>query len=190
MFLTELKWCGRIISQEGVQYDPRNASGLENCASPINAGELCQYIHCIGWMQKAIPDHARRTSQLRDLLEKAYAKSGHRTKRSIKNIPLTTLGWTDEHEATFHGLQRTLREHLKLAHRQPDLALCIYTDASDKFWAGIVTQCEPSELHKAAHEQIHQPLAFISAEFTGAELAWTTFEKEGYVITQTFSRVD
>lgn len=103
-------------------------------------------------------------------------KNGKRTKRSIKSISLTSLGWKSEHEATFLGLQKTLCHHVKLAHRRPHLTLCIYTDASEKLWAGIVTQCEPSELSRTDPDQCHQLLSF-SGKFTKTELGWTTFEK-------------
>lgn len=52
------------------------------------------------------------------------------------------------------------------------------------------TQCETAEFEKATENQTHQPLAFLSAEFTGVEHGWTTFEKEGYAITQTVTRLD
>lgn len=87
LMLTKLKCCGRIISEKSLRYDPQNASGLQNCASPINAGELRNYVHCIVWMQKGNPDHARGAAPLRELLEVAYKKTGKRIKRSIKGHP-------------------------------------------------------------------------------------------------------
>ena len=141
-------------------------------------------------MRNGIPDHSRRIAPLRNILEKAFQKSGKRTKRSIKRIPLKSLGWGDEHEFAFRGLQKTLTDQIKLAHRDSNLALCIYTDASDRFWASVVTQCASEELSKPVLEQAHQPLAFLSGEFSGAELGWTTFEKEVFAILQTFTRLD
>ncbi len=75
---------------------------------------------------------------------------------------------------------------VKLAHREPSMALCVYTDASDAFWAGVVTQCEPEDLNKEVEDQRHEPLAFLGGAFTGSEEWWTTFEKEAYAIYQVF----
>lgn len=39
-------------------------------------------------------------------------------------------------------------------------------------------------------EQQHEPLAFLGAAFKGAEIGWTTFEKEAFAIFQTFEKLD
>ena len=46
-FLQRVRWCGRIIDSTGVQFDPRNLSGLRGVELPISAGELCEYVHCL-----------------------------------------------------------------------------------------------------------------------------------------------
>jgi len=43
---------------------------------------------------------------------------------------------------------------------------------------------------KPSGEQKHEPLAFLGAEFKGAQLNWSTFEKEAYAIFQTFEKLD
>ena len=190
LFQRELKWCGRIISEEGVQYDPKHFDGIVNCSLPVTAGKLCEYVHCAGWMSQGIPEFAKRIAPLRSLLEVAYKKSGKRTKKSISKIYLSTIGWNQEHADAFLDIQTQLREQLKLAHRDKEKKLCIYTDASDRYWAAVVTQCEPSELSKPVAEQIHQPLAFLSGEFKGPQFGWTTYEKEGFAVAETFHRLD
>jgi RNase H-like domain found in reverse transcriptase len=39
-------------------------------------------------------------------------------------------------------------------------------------------------------EQDHQPLAFLSSEFKGAQLRWTVPEKEGFAIVDTVTKVN
>jgi hypothetical protein len=39
-------------------------------------------------------------------------------------------------------------------------------------------------------EQDHQPLAFLSGDFKGAQLLWTVPEKEGFAIVDTVTRVE
>lgn len=51
------------------------------------------------------------------------------------------------------GFLRTGRTSERFAREEQ----CVYTDASDKFWA--------QELKKATTEQHHEPLAFLSGEF-------------------------
>jgi len=189
-FSTTLKWCGRIIDADGVRLDPRRLAGLANVEKPETGAELCEYVHCLTWMANAIPDFTERVAPLRTLLEEAHRRSGSRTKRSVQKYTVVSLGWGHEHEVAFESLQDQLHTSVKLAHRDPDKELCIYTDASERYWAGVVTQCERRELEKNVMEQRHEPLAFLSGEFSGPELAWTTYEKEGYAIHQTFRRMD
>lgn len=190
LFTTSVKWCGRIIDKDGVHYDPRNLSGLRNITSPKTAGELSQYIHCLQWMSQSIPDFANRISSMRKVLEAAYRKTGKRNKRSIASVPLSSLSWGRIHEITFHELQDSLRQSVRLAHPDPKLQKCIYTDASDNYWAAVVTQCNTEELEKPLEKQMHQPLAFVSSAFKDSELHWSTYEKEGFSIYQVFKRLD
>lgn len=188
--MTKLKWCARIISPHGVRYNPYDASGLQNCASPMNACGFCEYICSIGGMRSQNSDHAGRVAPLHGLLELAFKRTGKRTKRSIKSTPLFTICWNIAQKTCFRDLQSTLSAQLHLDHQSKSLQLCIFTDASDRFWASVVTQCETNELNKSIKNQSHQPLAFLSGEFTGTELGWTTVEKKGYAISQVFTRLN
>ena len=83
---------------------------------------------------------------------------------------MSTIGWNQEHAEAILDIQTQLREQLKLAHRDKEKKLCIYTECSDRYCAAVVTQCEPSELSKPVAEQIYQTFAFLSGEFKGAQL--------------------
>lgn len=122
-------------------------------------------------MSNAIPDFTERIAPLRTLLEEAYSRSGSRKKKSIQKYSVISLGWGSEHDSAFKDLQEQLQIAVKLAHRNPELDLCAFTDASDRFWAGVVTQCQAGEVEKVVTEQRHTPYAFLSGDFTGPELA-------------------
>jgi hypothetical protein len=59
------------------------------------------------------------------------------------------------------------------------------TDASDRFYAGLVTQIQEEQLDLPMEEQDHQPLAFLSGEFKGVQQRWTVPEKKGFAIVDT-----
>jgi hypothetical protein len=46
----------------------------------------------------------------------------------------------------------------------PDLSkkICVFKNASDSFYAGLVTQIHEEQLYPPMKEQDHQPLAFLS----------------------------
>lgn len=190
LFTTSVHWCGRVIDQDGVTFDPRNLSGIQQVVMPETAGELSQFIYCLQWMSYSIPDFANRIKPLREVLEAAYKRSGKRTRKSINKIALSSLSWGRTHVESYTSLQDSLREAVKLAHPDPSLETCIYTDASETHWAAVVTQCDKEQLEKPTEDQRHKPLAFLSSAFKDSELHWSTFEKEGYAIYQVFSKLD
>lgn len=189
-FAREIKWCGRIISKDGYKIDPSNAAALRNMQKPTTADELCEFIHCCRWMALAIPDFCTRVAPLTKVLEEAYRKSGRRTKSSIKKISIRQLSWGTEQDDALSYLQETLRNAIKLAHPKPGYSICIHTDASERFWAGVVSQVRPNELSKPVLDQKHEPLGFLGGEFTGSERNWTTYEKEGFAIYRVFEKLD
>ena len=74
---------------------------------------------------------------------------------------------------------------MELSYRDPKKEICVFTDASERFWAAIVTQCERRELEKGALEQ-----KCSGAAFKTAQPNWTMFEKEGFAIFQAFDKLD
>jgi hypothetical protein len=50
---------------------------------------------------------------------------------------------------------------MTLAFPDPDKRICALTNASDRFYAGLVTQIDEEQLDLPMEEQDHQPLAFF-----------------------------
>jgi RNase H-like domain found in reverse transcriptase len=98
--------------------------------------------------------------------------------------------WGPEEQAAFKDLQAAIMDSMTLAFPDPDKRICVLTDASDRFYAGLVTQIHEKQLDLPMEEQDHQPLAFFSGEFKGAQLRWTVPEKEGFAIVDTVTKVD
>lgn len=189
-FAKVIEWCGRLIDAGGVQLHPANYEGLVDAEIPRNGAELSQYVHCANWMSSVIPRFAERVAPLREILEKAYTRSGRRTTASVAKVQLAAIGWTDTHKHAFRDIQEQLKNAVKTAHRNQEMTLCLYTDASDNHWAGVVTQCEPHELRKTIDMQSHEPLAFLGGSFTGAQEHWSTYEREAFAIVQSIRKLD
>lgn len=190
LFTKTLKWCGRVVTGKGYRLDPARLAGLQNMSMPTTAEELSEFAYCCRWMSVAIPQFAVRIAPLTAILEEAYSRSGRRTTKSIKRILLNSLSWGPTHVEAFHSLQDTLCNAITLSYPDPHKVVCVFTDASQHYWSGVVTQADASELSKPYRLQQHEPLGFLGSAFKGAERDWTTFEKEGYAIFQTFSKMD
>jgi RNase H-like domain found in reverse transcriptase len=81
-------------------------------------------------------------------------------------------------------------ESMPLAFPDPYKRICVLTYASDRFYAGLVTQIDEKQLELSMEEQDHQPLAFFSGEFKGTQLRWTVPAKEGFAIVDTVTKVE
>jgi Reverse transcriptase (RNA-dependent DNA polymerase) len=69
LYGTEVRYCGRIIAAEGVRYDPRSMSTLQQMVTPQNGGDLVQYVAALKWMRNNMPLFAEMAAPLQDLLE-------------------------------------------------------------------------------------------------------------------------
>jgi RNase H-like domain found in reverse transcriptase len=63
--------------------------------------------------------------------------------------------------------------------------ICVFTDASDEFYSGIITQVPELNLDLHIHDQQHQPLASTSGMFRGSQERWTIPEKEAFAVIET-----
>jgi RNase H-like domain found in reverse transcriptase len=63
-------------------------------------------------------------------------------------------------------------QSMTLAFSDPDKRICVLKNACDRFYAGLVTQIAEEQLDLPMGEQDHQPLAFLSGKFKGAQQRW------------------
>ena len=188
-YSTDVKYCGRIFSKDGVSFDPNLLNTITHMSAPSTVAELRSYLATTNWIRTSIPRYSELIAPLQQLLTDALASIAAMDKpTNPKKVLLGTVGWIQIHTDTFTAINRAVAKSTSLAYPEEDKVLCVFTDASDLHWAGIVTQTSPEELTKPYLEQSHQPLAFLSGSFTGSQLHWPTIEKEGYGILATLTR--
>ena len=184
-----ITWCGRLISADGIRYDPNGLEGLLNMEPPQTGSHLQQFICALQWVKNGIPQFSERIAPLHDFMEKIYTRAGNRTKRAVSRYRLSELGWGRTEERAFDDCKKALANQVTLSHRDESKRLCVFTDASDTVWSGIVTQVCPDDLPKPHMDQDHDPLAFLSGRFNATQLGWSILEKEAYAILATLERM-
>lgn len=173
---------------EGTRFDPHRIEGIRHMQQPTNGAHLQQFVRTMQWMRNAIPDFSSIVPPLSEMLEKVYTKDGKRTKTSEARISLSSIGWGRNEYESFDRCKTALENQVTLAHRDEAQRLCAYTDASDLFWSGVVTQVPVEDLLKLHVDHRHQPLCFFSSHFSGSQLCWSTLKKEAYAIMETVER--
>ena len=190
MFLREAKWCGRIFSSDGVHHDPERIKALSTMSRPQSADQLIQYLAALNWMRQSVPEYNRLVATLAQLQELALKDLPSRKKTAARRVNLDEIGWSKVHDQAFAETQEALCRSATLAHPDPEQVLCLYTDASDDFWAAVLTQIPPEDLSKPAAEQSHAPIAFLSGTFKNSASRWSICEKEAFAIVQSCRRLD
>ena len=189
LFATVVRWCGRLISAEGVRFDPRRLDGIQKMQPPTLGSHLQQFVCAMQWMRSGIPDFSNIVRPLMEFLERVYTRAGKRTRTAAARIQLSDLGWSQTELEAFNNCKNAVAHQVTLSHPDPKKRLCVYTDASDYVWSGIVTQTPREDIHLDHVDQRHQPLSFLSGHFTGSELGWSILEKEAYAIMATVERM-
>jgi RNase H-like domain found in reverse transcriptase len=189
LFATTVRYCVRSITKDGVRFDPNIMEALQTMRDPNNGADLVQYVAAVYWMRSAIPNYSKRVAPLQAALAIVFGGKSRRTKQAAVAVSLLHL-WRPEEQAAFKYLQAAIMKSMTLAFPDVDKRICVLTDASDSFYAGLVTQVDEKQLDPTMEEQDHQPLEFLSGEFKGAQLRWTVPEKESFAIVDTVTKVD
>jgi RNase H-like domain found in reverse transcriptase len=162
-------------------------STLQHMGTPQNGGDLVQYVAALKWKRSSLPLFAEKAAPLQDLLEVVYKEAKGRTKNKATSVSLEGR-WTKTCEKAFCQLQEHILTLMTTAHPDPKQRICVFTDASDAFYSGIITQVPEHHLDLPVHDQQHQPLAFTSGRFRGSQERWTVPEKEAFAVIETVTK--
>jgi hypothetical protein len=110
LFSSTVRYCGRLITKDGVRFDPKNMSALQTMQEPQNGADLVQYVSAVNWMRIAIPNYSKRVAPPQAALAKVFEGKSRRTKkscsRSVAATPLGTRGASgfQRFTSSYHGV--------------------------------------------------------------------------------------
>ena len=190
--LTSLPFLGFVLSPSGVSPNPAFVSTVLGTPRPQTVHQLRQFLATVNFCRDHIPRFAARSHSLQQLLTAALrdlsrGRNHKQVSRAAQHALVTDFGWTAAHDAAFEDLRTALVSATALAYPfvDPDWETCVYTDASDFAWAGVITQRRVADRHLPIRQQRHRPLAFCSGLFSGAQLVYPPVEKEGLGVVLT-----
>jgi hypothetical protein len=64
LFATTMRYCGRLITEDGLRFDPMNMEALQTMQEPQNGADLAQNVAAVNWMQSAIPNYSKHVAHL------------------------------------------------------------------------------------------------------------------------------
>ncbi len=150
--VSQIKYLGEIISDEGVRPDPEKVEAITHMPTPQNKTDLQRFFGMLNYVRKFIPNLATESVSLRSLLEDKTAWS-----------------WNREHQLEWERLKQLLITAPVLKHYDVSKPTKITTDASKSGLGAVLQQ---------KHEQHWFPVAYGSRALTEVEQRYAAIEKE------------
>ncbi|KAK4683964.1 putative transposase, partial [Tremellales sp. Uapishka_1] len=161
---TSLKFLGFTISGDGVSADPAYVQGVADFPAPKTVTQVRRFTGLAGFYRRFVPNFSTIAAPLNAL-----------TRHGVR------FRWEEPQQRAFDKLKYCLSHAPTIAHFNPMAVTIVQTDASVFGWGFVISQVDP------VTENEH-PVAIESGAFTGAELNYTTTEKEFLAIVMAFRR--
>lgn len=84
---------------------------------------------------------------------------------------LSDIGWKEYEMESFWKHNNSLDSQDSLPPLNSSVSICDYMDGSDFLWSGFVTQGLNEDLPQLPVYECHQPLVFLSGQFSRSQLA-------------------
>ncbi|CAI7906401.1 unnamed protein product [Closterium sp. NIES-54] len=141
-FCTMLEFLGHIISEARAEIDPKKLDTVKAWHPPTNITELQSFLGFVNYVRRFIPDMARLTAPLTDLLRKGVA-----------------FTWGEKEHAAFSTLKNVLCSPPVLRIADPNRPFEVVTDASDIAIGDVLLQDFGNGLRPIAYEsrKLHPP---------------------------------
>jgi hypothetical protein len=173
-FQEEIEFLGFLVGRKGVRMDPDRIRTIREWPIPTTYRDIQVFLGFCNFYRRFIRDYSRITRPLNEQLK------GMIRGRKLGEIDLFAPE-NAEARTAFEELKTRFQQAPLLQHYDPTLSTRIESDASDGAAASVISQ----QHHYESKSQWH-PIAFWSRKFSGAELNWTTYDKELSAIVESF----
>ena len=148
----EVSYLGHVLSEKGLNPDPRKIEAVKLFPEPKNMKNVRQFLGLAGYYRRFIKNFAQIAKPLTRLLQ--------------KNV---TFEWDDKANEAFEALKDALCNPPVLQFPDLNQPFNITTDASGYAVGGVLSQGEIGK---------DLPIAYTSRVLRGAELTYEVYEKE------------
>ena len=161
-FLQEsVDYLGIIVGRHGIEMDPIKLKGLADWPTPTTVTEVHSFLGFGNFYKPFIQNYAKIARPLHDLTK--------------KNVPFV---WTALEDNAFRSLKSCFASRPVLASIDYSRPFMIQTDASAFAISATLTQ--PDE------DDVHHPVAFLSASLSPAERNYDIYDRELLAIMKAF----
>ena len=152
---SQLDFLGYQVNAQGAKPPTHRVEAITNFPKPLTVKSLAEFIGMVAYYHRFLPNAAKILAPLHQ------AKSDFAKERQ--------LIWSEEMDAAFNKIKRTLAEATLLVHPEEGARLALVTDASDLAIGAVLQQWSGG---------MWKPLAFFSKRLRKPELKYSAFDKE------------
>ena len=149
----EICFFGNIYTKEGIKPDPTKVNDIQKMPEPKNVTELQQFLGCVTYLSRFIPNFSDKTAILRELLKKE-----------------SEFIWETHHKEAFENLKQELSSKSLLHYYDTRRPVILHCDASGKGVGAALLQPAP--------DNTLLPVAYASKSLTPTEQMYACIERE------------
>ena len=158
----EVDFLGFHVNQDGVRPQSEKVKAITEFKTPETFGQLSEFLGMINFYHRFIPRCSELARPLYSLL-----KSHNTKKNSKKSIPIAS--WGKQEEKAYNNLKKSLAKVTTLSFPDHNASTRLVTDASETAVGAVLEQYI---------NESWQPIAFYSKAFKGAEISYSTYDRE------------
>ncbi|EZG68053.1 RNA-directed DNA polymerase, partial [Gregarina niphandrodes] len=157
----EAKLLEFIVSEEGIEPDPKKVADLMRVEAPCNARELMSFLGSVTYLQRHIPQSASGVAGMTDMLKKR-----------------TKFVWSEAREEEFQGTKKSVAECVLLAAPADIEKFVLTTDASDRATGAMLEQKRDGRITFALRRLpsgLITNLLYLASSTKGKLARWSLF---------------
>ncbi|CDF41213.1 unnamed protein product [Chondrus crispus] len=147
-----LEYLGHIISENGIQVNPKKIEAVQTCEAPLNVKQIQSILGICNYYPRFVKDFATIATPLSNLTRKG-----------------TPFQWGPSQKGAFEELKSKLIEPPVLRYADPSLPYEVASGASQTGVGAVLTQTDETGC---------RPVAYASRKLNIAEQGYSTHERE------------
>ena len=163
--MDKVEYVGHVISFEGITFSDEKRVKVLDFPLPSTQKDLQAFLGLVNYFRDHVPDMTGLVKPLRELID---------TKKKNQRLTWPTIA-TDN----FYKVRDVVANCPALYFVDEHAPIIVMTDASDYGIGAYIYQLIDNK---------ERPIIFYSSALSGAELNWSTIEKEGYAIFATLTK--
>jgi hypothetical protein len=171
--MTKVEYVGHTLDDTGLHFSPEKLKTVEEFRLPETQKDLKSFLGLASYFRSHIAHHAELSRPLQQMLPTTAYK------------PRQRIEWDERQTKAFEALREAVSNCPKLYFLVAHAPVYLRTDASDYGIGAYLFQVVTDSLNNTTTEH---PVAFLSKTLSGAQLRWSTIEKEAFAIYHAITR--